>query len=286
VTHALLERLASADPAERLAACREAVADPHSALLAPALGRALGDPEKTVARAASDSLVAIGRATGGIDDVLREALGAEDEVRRRGAALTAARVAPPGPRLLPALVDALAADDGDVRWASARVLVDMARLHGEVVPLLVGLAHTDARPGVRRMAVHTLRKLAGAGAGIDEALLAAAGDDDAAVRRAALTALAGLLEPSDAVFARLTAILGSDADAASRRLAALALGELGERRGGLPAPAARALAGAVRTDADDDLRRAALRAHERLGNARPAADADGLGEARSAEDCR
>lgn len=270
MSHPLLDRLSSEDPAERLAACREAVTDPAAALLAPALGRALGDREKAVARAASDSLVEIGRATGGVEEVLREALGADDGIRRWGAALTAARVAPPGPRLLPVLVDALADDDGDVRWASARILVDMGRRHGEVVPLLIGLARTDPRPGVRRMAVHAMRKLAGAGAGIDEALLAATADDETAVRRATLTALAGLPEPSDAILARLTSILGDDADAASRRLAALALGELGRRRGGLPTPASRALAQAARTDSDGDLRRAARRARNRLGETRSA----------------
>jgi len=269
LSHPILGRLASVDPAERLAACREAAADPAAALLASALGRALGDPEKAVARAASDALVEIGRATGGIEDVLRDALGAKDGMRRWGAARTAAQLGPPGPRLLPVLVDALAADDGDVRWASARILVDIGLRHGEVVPLLIGLARTDARPGVRRMAVHSLRKLAGAGAGIDEALLVATEDDEAAVRRAALTALAGLPEPSDAVLDRLTTILRDDADAASRRLAALALGELGEKRGSLPPPASCALAGALRTGTDDDLRRAALRARDRLGEARP-----------------
>lgn len=264
MSHPLLDQLASADPVARLAACRAAASDPAAVLLAPALGRSLGDPDKSVSRAASDSLVEIARTAGGIEDVLRDGLRAEDATCRWGAAFTAARVGPPDPRLLPPLVDALASEDGDVRWAAARILVDMSRLHGEVTPLLIGLARTDLRPGVRRMSVHTLRKLVGTGAGIDEALLGATRDDETAVRRAALTALAGIPEPSSALLARLTTILEEDADAPSRRLAALALGELGKRLDGLPEPASRALAGAAGETSDRDLRRAAVRAQTRL----------------------
>ncbi|MDH3687749.1 MAG: HEAT repeat domain-containing protein [Myxococcales bacterium] len=266
MSHPLLDRLASTDPKARVDACRAAPEDPAATLLAPALGRALGDPDKAVARAASDALVTIGRSVGGVDAVLKEALAAPDSASRWGAAFTAARLEPPEPRLLPALVEAFSCDDGDIRWTAARILVDMSRLHGEVVPLLIGLARTDPQPGVRRMSIHTLRKLVGTHPGIDDALLGATDDEETPVRRAALTALAGIPEPSDALLARLTTILTHDADAASQRLAALALGELGERRGDLPDSAARALANAVGAVADGDLRRAAERARRRVGH--------------------
>jgi len=266
LNHPLLEGLASTDRAARVEACRAAPEDPAATLLAPALGRSLGDSDKAVARAASDALVAIGRSVGGVDAVLKDALAAPDAESRWTAAFTAARLEPPGPRLLPALVEALSCDDGDIRWAAARILVDMSRLHGEVVPLLIGLARSDPQPGVRRMSIHTLRKLVGTHPEIDDALLGATDDEATPVRRAALTALAGIPEPTDALLARLTTILTHDADASSQRLAALALGELGERRGDLPEPAGRALANAVGAAADADLRRAAERARRRLGH--------------------
>lgn len=268
MTHPLLEQLASGDPQARCEACRAAAADPAGALLAPALGRVLGDPEKAVMRAASDALVEIGRRAGAIDDVLREALRADDPARRWGAAYTFARVEAPAPRLLPALVEALASDDGDVRWAAARILVDMGRLHGEVLPLLTGLVQSDPRPGVRRMAIHTLRKLAADADCVAEALLAAAGDDAVAVRRAALTAISGLIDPPQTVMDRLVSILEDDPDPASRRLAALALGELGARTG-LGDPVRRELATAARSGRDADLKRAAASARRRAGGAGP-----------------
>lgn len=65
MTHPVAQGLASADPAARRAACAAAAEDPAGVLLAGALGAALGDPDKGVARAASDALVAIARRSGG-----------------------------------------------------------------------------------------------------------------------------------------------------------------------------------------------------------------------------
>ena len=263
----LLGRLKDPDPAIRVAGCRAAASDPAATLLAPALGRALGDPDNAVVRAASDALVAIGRERGGLGEILSEALRSQDWRRRWGAVFTIARLEPPTPRLLPGLVEALGSADGDVRWAAARILVDMARLHGEVEPLLAGLARDDPRDAVRRMAIHALRSLAAAGGAGERALLSATRDREPSVRRAALTALAG--SASEASLARLTEVLVADRDPASRRLAALALGALGSARGGLPAPARKALDAAAHDAVDDDLRRAALRAQQHMDAATP-----------------
>src|SRR5262245_4963500 len=100
--HPLLERLASADPGERRAACLAAADDPSGVLLADGLAGMLGDPVKAVVRAASDALVAIARRAGGVDEALRRALHGDEPLLRWGAALTTARLEPPGPRLLPA----------------------------------------------------------------------------------------------------------------------------------------------------------------------------------------
>lgn len=270
MTHPLVERLASANPIERRAACLAASEDPAGVLLAEALAGALGDPVKAVVRAASDALVAIARRAGGVDEALRRALHGDHPTQRWGAAFTAARLEPPGPRLLPALVEALASSDGDVRWAAARLLVDAGRLHGEVLPLLIGLARTGESPVVRRMATFALRELAPDRPEAAEVLLAGASDGDLHVRRAATTAMASLLDPPPAVAAHLLAALQRDPDAATRRLAALALGEIGAGHPhAVPADTAQHLAAVAARGEDADLRRAVERALTRL-RGRPA----------------
>ena len=271
MSHPILRRLASPDPETRRAACAEAGEDPAAALLAPALARALGDLDKTVSRAASDALLAVARRGGSIDDVLRGALRADSAAARWGAAFTLARLEPPGPRLLPALVEALASEDGDVRWAAARILVDAGRLHGEVLALLVGLVRTSESSSVRRMATFALRSLAPDRPEAARVLLEATRDADLQVRRAALTALAALEAPPREVPARLVGALRDDPDAASRRLAALALGELGAADpAALPPEAREALRAASAAGDDPDLRRAAERSLRKLEAAAPA----------------
>jgi HEAT repeat protein len=264
VTHPLVARLASPEPDERRAACAAAALDPAATLLAPALGRALGDPSRAVARAASDALVAIARRAGGVEEVLRAALHAEAPAARFGAAFTLARLEPPAPRLLPALVEALESPDGDVRWAAAQIVVEAGRVHGEVLPLLLGLVRGGARPLLRRMAAHALRTLAPGRPEAAGALLDATRDADLAVRRAALTALAALEAPPPAVAARLLEVLRGDPDPASRRLAALALGGLGAGAGAGAGEVREALRAVLGASGDPDLRRAAERALRRL----------------------
>jgi len=67
-------------------------------------------------------------------------------------------------------------------------------------------------------------------------LLVASRDADLGVRRAALTALAALEEPPAAVRERLLETAAADPDAASRRLAELALGVIDGARTRTPAP--------------------------------------------------
>lgn len=269
--HPLLARLTSSDPQERCAACRAAPEDPSATLLADALSEALGDPVKSVVRAASDALVEIGTRAGGVEAALRRGLRSDDPARRFGAAFTSARLSPPGPGLLPALVEALGNADGDVRWASARVLVAAGRLHGEVLPLLVGLVRGGESPVVRRMATFALRELAPDRPEAAEVLLEATRDSDLHVRRAAYTAMAALLAPPPRVTRHLLQALAEEVDAATRRLAALALGEIGASDpAALPSEAVRMLQDAGRTSCDPDLQRAVRRALQRLEAGPPA----------------
>jgi HEAT repeat protein len=259
VSHALLAPLRSADAAERAAACRAVASDPAGALLAEALVVALGDCDKRVARAAGDALAGLARAGSGdaVVPLLRAALRGEAPLARIHAALTLARLAPPEPSLLPALTLALASPEGDVRWSAARVLVDMGRLHGEIVRVLLGLVRGGDGPVVRRMATFCLRELAPDQPAAAQALLEASRDTDTQLRRAALTAMAGLLDPPPMVTARLVEAL-DDADLVSAGLAALALGEV---RDASALPRLRALAMSARTPA---LQQAAKTAVARL----------------------
>lgn len=263
----LLETLAKGDAAERRAACREAAENPSAVLLVDALAEALGDPEKAVARAASDALVEIGARAGGVETALRRALQSDAPSRRQSAALTLARMQPPGPGLLPPLVEALCSADGDVRWAAARVIVAIGRAHAEVLPLLLTMVRSGEQVVQRRMATFALRELAPDRAEAAQALLDASRDTDLQVRRAALTAMAALTDPPPAVVTRLLEALGADEDAASRRLAVLALGEIGRAEPGAISPEAmQQLEKCEQGDADPDLRRAAQRALARLSH--------------------
>ncbi len=230
MTHPLLERLASSSAPQREQACRDAPADPSAILLIDALCDALGDPDPGVARAASDSLAEIGRNSRDVDEVLRRALHDDLPRRRWGAAFTWARLEPPSARLLPALVEALDAHEGSVRWTAARLLVESGRADGQVLPLLLGLVRTHDRPRVRRMASHCLRELAPERPEAATALLASSRDPDFRVRRASLTALAGLFGPPPAVEARLREAVESDPDAANRQVASRALDRLGHQK--------------------------------------------------------
>ena len=138
MTHPVVVRLQSRDPDERRAACLAAAEDPSAVLLVDALVVALGDPETPVSRAASDALTRIARAGGEVEVPLKRALRDDERRRRWGAAYTQARLGPPEPGMLPAVVEALASPDGDVRWAAAKLLVASRRPllyvgHGAVI---------------------------------------------------------------------------------------------------------------------------------------------------------
>ena len=267
MSHPLVAALRSAAAEERIAACAAAVQDPSAVLLVDALCATLADPAREVAREASRALSEIGARHGGVTAALSAALRGPDPRARLLAALAIARLGPPPLKLLPALVDALALPDGDLRFAAARLLVDLGRMEPEVLGMLCALVAGVERPDVRRMAVFALRELAPDRDETARALVAASHADDAALRRAALTSLAALRDPGDAVFARLCEALAADADPAARSLAASALCELAcahpERVGEDVRGALAAAAGAGPLPA----RKAASRALERLGAA-------------------
>jgi len=264
VSHPLVERMKNSDPEERLRACREAPEDPAAVLFAEALAHALGDPVKAVAGAASDALAALAR-DHDVTEVLHAALHGGEPLRSLWAALTLARLEPPGLRSLPALVEGLGLPDGKLRWRAARTLVQCGRLHGEVLPLVLGLSRRDERPVVRRMARHCLRELARDDPSAARALLDGTRDPDVLARRAAYAALTSLVDPPPEVLDALGKALSAEPDAACRRIASVALGAIGTAA---PDPVLAALRRASEDPDDPALRRGATRALESIARQR------------------
>jgi hypothetical protein len=223
VTHPLVARLRDPEPAVRREACAEAARDPSAVLLVGALCEALGDAEREVARAASAALVAIGAHDPGVAPLLAGALRRDGPGARCRVALTLARLEPPKLGWLPALIDGLAHPDRELRWSSAKLLVELGRVSPEVLPVLLHIAAGGERPAARRMAVIAVRELAPDRPETTRALLAASRCGDPEVRRTALPALAAVMEHTGDAIARLREAAASDPDAASRRLAAAAL---------------------------------------------------------------
>ncbi|HXV37430.1 MAG TPA: HEAT repeat domain-containing protein [Myxococcota bacterium] len=268
MTHPILERLHSAEPDVRADACREALDDPSALLLIDALGDALGDPVDAVALAASDALARLAREVDGVGRVLQRALRSDDASRRWHAALTSARIEPPAPRLLPAIVEALASPSRERRWTAARLLVETGRMHPEVLKLALGLATTSESARVREMAIHCARELGADVTEAADALLAATRDRDRSVRRAALTALAALEDPPCKVYAKLVDLLDDASDGISRALAARALCALARTAAREPPDAAiAALRRLADADPDAELRAGAARALQSVARA-------------------
>lgn len=226
MSHSLLRALRSPEASERAAACSACVDDPSAVLLLEALCSALGDADKTVVRAASDALVALSERHAEVHGALRSALRSEEPRERWGGAFTSARIAPPQPGLLPVLVEAMQSRDGDVRWAAARIAVDMARLHDEAFRALLGLASAADDVALRRMAIFCLRDLAPDDPAAARVLLEATREDEPHVKRAAFTAIGNLSAPPDEVWSRLIEAVHRDPDPPSRRIAVLAMGQL------------------------------------------------------------
>ncbi len=270
MSHPLSERLASRDPGVRADACRSAAADPSAVLFVEALGEALGDSDAEVAYAASEALVEIGAHSDDVAEVLHRELRGDRANARWAAAFATARIAPPGPRLIPPLVEALAVDAGEVRWRAARLLTQISQVVAEVHPLVLGLASDDPRPAVRQMAVHCLREIAPDDEETARVLLAVTRDGEVKVRRAALAALAALGEPRPAVSERLLEAAIGDDDAASRRVAVAALGEIAGRAPEAIPKQATARLRQLATAADDrELRNASARVLRRLAAESP-----------------
>jgi HEAT repeat protein len=207
----------------------------------------LGDDRKAVQRGAAEAL----RDLAGVGAPVREALLAtlvSPSLRQRwGAAYALGLLGEPPAECLPVLLEALGADDGDLRWAASTLLLRMP-------PTTVGGAlRRLVREGSalqRKMALYGLRDL---GDPVPEAIPALR-DVDVGVRLAAMAALARTRVDGEEAAVQLAPML-SDPDLGVRRAAAAALGRVG-----VAAPAAVDALRAAAAGSDEPLRRAAERA--------------------------
>src|SRR5262249_32664480 len=152
---------------------------------------------------------------------LRAELRSDDGRRRWGAAYALALVDVAFLDAVPVLLDALGSSDGDLPWASARLLTRPDRATAGLGDALASLVGT-ASPLQRKMALYCLRDLAGT-LPADRAVLTRALDDpEASVRLAAMAAVAARL-PATVETADLLASLVDDQDAGVQRAAAATL---------------------------------------------------------------
>ena len=254
----LAERLGSPALDERRVAIAEIAArtsvDPSEL---NALVACLGHTTKAIQRPAADAFRALAECGIAVEPLLTAALDAADPRLRFGAAYALARLAAPSPVTLPALLAALAIDDGDVRWAAAD-LICRTEPRTAVVEGLLPLVATG-NPPQRKMALYCLRDLATHGSEVDRAALDALDDTDGGVRLAAMSALSRLSRGNRPEAAeRLTKALNAP-DPRERRAAAAALGHLGVGT----VAVRKALEGATQGD-DASLRRAAERSLQKL----------------------
>ena len=129
-------------------------------------------------------------------------------------------------RLLPALLDALDLEDGDIRWQATHMLATLGHLQGEVLPVVVHEARNAPSPLRRRMALYTLRELAPDREETAAACADALDDPIAEVRRAALTCFGKLSGAGREALERVLGIATSHSDPRMQSLAAVALPNL------------------------------------------------------------
>jgi hypothetical protein len=218
--------------------------------------RALDEPTKRARRQAAEALGHLAASDVRIRDRLVSELAAGPPARLWTVAYALYLAGDRSERLWPVLLGGLGADDGDLRWATARLIV-----HLDIDDLdrrFVDAAATGPREQ-RKMALYCLRERGVRTPEIEQCALRALVDAEPGVRLAALSTLAALFVDASRAGERMATLL-EDPDAGVRRAAAAALGKLGA----VGPAVAEALATAAR-GADPALARAARTALDRLG---------------------
>jgi HEAT repeat protein len=229
--------------------------------------RKLGDTHKTIQRRAIDELVAI--ATSGdplVIEKLRASIVSADRRVRWAAAYALGQIGAGAFAMDSAdvLCEAMADDDGDIRWAATNLMVRLGRENlAQISTRLLKLA-ADSDHNARKMALYCIRDLEIAGADLLAVLERAAHDADIHVRLAAIAVLSRIRDASGQSVRIILGCMKSDPDAGVRRAAASALGNIQDAG----AEAMAALASAADDRADESLARAARGALDRLDRER------------------
>ena len=239
--------------------------DDSTASVIENLIRELGDAHKTVQRRAIDELVAIA-ATGNrfVSEKLRESVGSADRRVRWAAAYALGQIGSTAFAMdsADALCEAMADDDGDIRWAATNLMVRLGQQNENLVEIgarLLKLAATGDR-NARKMALYCIRDLEIAGPELLAVVEASVHDPDVHVRLAALSVLSRIRDASGQSVRIMLECMKSDTDAGVRRAAASALGNIQNAT----ADAMAALASAAADTSDESLARAARGALDRL----------------------
>jgi HEAT repeat protein len=182
----------------------------------PLLVDALGDPSWRVRKAAVARLV-VSEAPGRIELALIAALYDGENPGRRNSAFEA--LVSMGPRVVPAMIEALSTEDVDVR----KLIVDALAGIGDVIatPTLIGSLR-DEDPNVRAASADALGVVGGPGAGEAMTRCALDEDEDTLVR---LSALMGLARIEHAV--EISKLDGALHDSLLRPAVYVLLGEVG-----------------------------------------------------------
>jgi len=216
----------------------------------------LGDPRKAVSRRAAAAL-ALAVAEPAHLTAVESALGDADARRRWGAAFALARAGMRNEAVMRAAVMALDARDGDVRWAAAEIVCDIAGSLGHLRPLVEDAA-VSGGPERRKMGLYCLRDLGHEDSAVFRAALS---DSDRGVRLAALAGLVRCAGSSGEGADVIVDVMAHDADVGVRRAAAATLGRMALD----DQHVTDALGHARDASEDDDFIRAATAALERRG---------------------
>ncbi len=263
----LLVALNDADPEVRQAAILEVAENPQITLSEPSLDAlisCLGAGRKAIQRRAAEALAASALHDPRVVEKLRAMFAHPDPRARWGAVYALGLVTLDDAldlRAMAVLLDTLASNDGDVRWAAAELIVRLGGKNPATVSAqLVELAG-HGNLNARKMALYCLRDVGGP----HDALLAVAesccGDQHTLLKMAALSLLARIHHAGDRAAALAIRLLQGDPDGGVRRCAAVALGHLGNH-----APfVTDALTCAANAEGDIYMQRAAQGALTRLG---------------------
>jgi HEAT repeat protein len=182
-------------------------------------------PLKVVQRTAGETLVALADAGTPVSQAVEDAMEVGPFRRRWVAAWAASRMGGPWSAVrLAVLLEALGSDDGDVRWAAARILTGAAAVPDALVPRLRDLTGSGG-PEQRKMAVYCLRDLGCTDVASAACYRAALGDGSPGVRLAGMSALLRTHGESREDARRIARLLG-DPDGGVRRAAAATLGRM------------------------------------------------------------